>query len=244
MKTPRKVSLVTGAGRRLGRQIALALAGSGHDIVVNYYTSEKIALKTVELIKQMGVNAIAIRADVSNKIQVKRMIDRIVKQFGHIDVLINNAGIFTDSPLDKITERVWNNTININLKGTFLCSQEVSKYMLMQKSGRIINIASLGGIQAWSKHIPYSVSKAGVIMLTKCLAKSLAPRIMVNAIAPGAIKIEGEQTSDLRFISVNRIPMKRYGIPSDITNLVLFLANTAEYITGQIFSVDGGRSVN
>lgn len=243
MNYPHKVSLVTGAGRRLGRQIALALGGCGYDVVVNYRTSEKLALKTVEVIKQLGVNAVAIKADVSSKGDVKWMVKRVLKIFGHIDLLVNNAAIFVDGPFHKISEQIWDNTININLKGTFLCSQEVSKYMLKQKCGRIINIASLGGLQAWSEHIPYSVSKSGVIMLTRCLAKTLAPRIMVNAIAPGAIRIEGEETSDRGFIPVNKIPLKRYGTPSDITNLVLFLANTAEYITGQIFAVDGGRSV-
>ena len=242
-KMKNKVALVTGGGRRLGRQICLALARGGFDIAVNYNRSKKEADKTLKDIHELGRAGIIIGADVSNQLQVKKMVKKAMSEFGHIDLLVNNAAVFIESPLMKTSERIWSQTIDTNLKGTFLCSQAVGEIMLKRGVGRIINIASLGGIQAWSRYLPYSVSKAGVIMLTKCLAKSLAPRISVNAVAPGTIIINGEEGPMVRHISTNKIPLQKYGKPSDITSLIIFLATAAEYITGQIFTVDGGRSI-
>ena len=238
-----KVAIVTGSGRRLGRQIAIALGENGYNVVVNYNQSLMRAKETVKLIEGFGGSAISIKADVSKRKDVHKMINATVREFGHIDVLVNNAAIFIHSPLKETSEKVWNTTIDINLKGTFLCSQAVALHMLKKKSGRIINIASLGGIQPWKEHIPYSVSKAGVIMLTKILAKALAPNIYVNAIAPGTIIIDDEETANTTHMSVKKIPLKKYGKPRDITDMVLYLATTSQYTTGQIFSVDGGRSI-
>ena len=175
--------------------------------------------------------------------EVARMVKRSLATFQRIDLLVNSSAIFLDSPLDKTTDKKWNSTIDINLKGTFLCSQAVSRIMLKQNYGKIINVASIGGIQAYVDHLPYSVSKAGVIMLTKVLAKSLAPNIMVNAIAPGAMELYGEEDSAPKKMPKKRIPLQRYGKPSDITDMVVFLATRANYITGQIFVIDGGRSI-
>lgn len=238
-----RVAIVTGSGRRLGRQIALALAGNGFDVVVNHLHSAKGARETVNLIHSRGQNAIAVKADVSKKADVLRLMRKTMSQFGGIDLLVNNAAIFIESPWNKTTERIWDRTINTNLKGTFLCCQAAATYMVREKQGRIINIASLGGIQTWKEHLAYSVSKAGVIMLTRCLAKALAPDITVNAIAPGTIVIDGEESHDQLHIPIDTIPLKHYGKPSDITDLVLFFATTANYVTGQTFVVDGGRSV-
>lgn len=239
----RPVALVTGAGRRLGRQIAYALAEKGFDLVINYNASREGALEAVEYIRDKGCTAIAVKADVSNRSQVQSMVKKAIQNFKKIDLLINNASVFIESPLAKTTDKAWNTTLDINLKGTFLCSQIVSKVMLKARGGRIINIASLGGLQAWKNHLPYSISKAGIIMLTKCLAKTLAPTIMVNAIAPGTISIPNEEGPFLKHVAPAKIPLRRYGKPSDITNLVIYLATTSNYITGQTIVVDGGRSI-
>lgn len=243
MNTKSTVAIVTGAGRRLGRHIALALGEHGYTVVVNYHESREGAREVVKAVKDAGGQATAIRADVSRRSDVERLVGSTLSEFGRIDLLVNNAAIFVESSLEKISDSLWDRTLGINLKGTFLCSQAVSTHMARQKGGgKIINIASLGGLQAWRDHIPYSVSKAGVIMLTRCLAKALAPRIAVNAIAPGTIIMEDEGP-EIKHIPKGKILMKRYGDPSDIVGAVLYLATVARYVTGQVFVVDGGRSV-
>jgi 3-oxoacyl-[acyl-carrier protein] reductase len=239
-----KVALITGGGRRLGRQIALALASEGYDVVINYNRSSEMARKTVIEIRKKGVNAASIKADISRKKDIDILFKKTIGLFGRLDLLVNNAAIYIDSPLSLTTEKIWDATINTNLKGTFFCSQKAAIAMVKQGTGKIINIASLGGVQAWKEHIPYSVSKAGVIMLTRILAKSLAPNVQVNAIAPGTILIDGEEDPSIRHIPRKLIPLNRYGRSSDITSLLLYLANNAEYITGQTFVVDGGRNLN
>jgi NAD(P)-dependent dehydrogenase (short-subunit alcohol dehydrogenase family) len=184
-----------------------------------------------------------VKADISRRVQVERMFKSTYLEFGRIDLLVNNSAVFVECEAGHIPEKTWNDTIDINLTGTFLCIQSALPYLLKEKYATIINIASLGGIQAWQKHIPYSVSKAGVIMLTKCFAKALAPNIRVNAIAPGTIIMKGEEDPSLGHVSSKSVPLKRYGKPSDITDAVLFLATNATYTTGQILSVDGGRSI-
>lgn len=243
MNREHNVAIVTGGGRRLGQAIAIALAENGFDVVVNYYESKSGANQTIKQIKAIGRRAFAVKADISNKSQVQRVVNITLQQFGRIDLLVNNSSIFIESPLTKTSEKNWDTTIDINLKGTFLCSQAVAPIMLKQKSGRIINIASLGGLQAWTQHLPYSVSKAGVIMLTKILAKTLAPHIQVNAIAPGTIQFENEEDLKLKHLRKDMIPLKKYGEPSDITDMIVYLATKAGYITGQVFHIDGGRSI-
>ncbi len=240
----KKVALVTGSGRRLGRQIAIALAEAGFDIVVNYNQSGDEAKKTLQRIKELGRDVIAIKADITKSNQVKKMIEKAIEKFGQIDVLVNNAAIFP-KPVKfwEITDELWDYVIDTNLKGQFLCSREVVKFMLERKKGKIINIASLGGLQVWTEHIAYNVAKAGLIMLTKAMAKALAPYITVNAIAPGTIIIPGEESGEIKHIPEHKIPLKRYGKPSDITDLVVFLATKGDYITGQVIPVDGGRSI-
>ncbi|MBI3193644.1 MAG: SDR family oxidoreductase [Ignavibacteriae bacterium] len=240
-KRARKVAIVTGGGKRLGKHIAIALAEHGFDVAIGYNSSRTGAGQTVKHIQKLGRDAFAIKADVTSKKSVQKLIDSAIMKFGRIDVLVNNAAIFVESKLENISEELWDETLDTNLKGAFLCSQAVAPFMLKQKSGRIINIASLGGVQAWSKHLPYSVSKAGVIMLTRCLAKSLAPNVYVNAIAPGTIEME-EPASTTSQVNVESIPLKRYGTAYDITSMVVYLATTANYITGQTFTIDGGRS--
>ena len=235
------VAIVTGGGKRLGRRIALALGGAGYDVVVNYRSSAAGARAVVREIIEGGRGAIAVRGDVSRSADVRRLVRTSLRHFGHIDLLVNNAAIFITKPLLAVKESEWSRTIDINLKGTFLCAQAVAPAMLKQKSGKIINIASLGGLQPWKEHAPYSVAKAGVVMLTKVLAKSLAPHVAVNAVAPGTILLRGEER--LPHVPRKSILLGRYGAPSDITGLILYLATTASYITGQVIPVDGGRSI-
>lgn len=238
------VALVTGAGKRLGRQIALALAQNGFDVVVNYHASAEGAASTVRAVRKAGQRAHAIRADISQRRDVEAMISESYATFGRIDLLVNNSAVFRRASLKTATDAVWDEALGINLKGAFLTSQAVSPHMIRQGGGCIINIASLGGLQAWKEHLPYSISKAGVIMLTKILARELAPTIRVNAIAPGTIILPGEESADLEHVPATKIPLGRYGKASDITDLVIFLATRAPYITGQIIAVDGGRLIS
>lgn len=237
------VAIVTGGGKRLGRQIALALAANGYDVVVNFHESGTGARRTVSEIKKMGRRAAAVRADVSKKKEVDALVATAMRQFQRVDILVNNAARFVGGTILDTSEPSWNTMMNVNLKGMFLCSQAVAPIMLKQKVGHIINIVSLGGIQAWSRHLAYSVSKAGAIMLTKCVAKSLAPTVRVNAIAPGTIVIKGEEDPAIGHVPKTGIPLSRYGAPSDIIDIVLFLAQKASYVTGQVFVIDGGRSI-
>jgi 3-oxoacyl-[acyl-carrier protein] reductase len=240
----RKTALVTGGGRRLGREISLALARSGYDIMVNYFQSEGAAQKTSSEIRDLGRKVFTYGADVSNSDQVHGMIKKTLDHFGSIDLLVNNAAIFSPIPFEKLTEAIWDKTIETNLKGTFLCAREVGEHMMHKRSGAIINIASLGGIQPWVDETPYSVSKAGVIMLTKCLAKGLAPHVRVNAIAPGFIEMPDPILEKVTpQPPLTKIPLKRYGKPEEVSDLVVFLATKGEYITGQLFTVDGGKSL-
>lgn len=243
MKTPeRKVALVTGAGRRLGRAIALALHREGYALVVHHHRSGEGARELVAKIRSAGGEAVAVRGDITSVREVKKVFSAALKNFGRIDLLVNNAAIFRGSTVTGTTEKTWDETLDTNIKGTFFCSQAAARVMNRRGGGVIINIASLGGIQAWTKHAAYSVSKAGVIMLTRILAKSLAPKVRVNAIAPGTIIMPGEETG-LKHIPRRKIPLRSHGNSSDVTDLVVFLATKATHITGQVFTVDGGRSI-
>ena len=237
-----KVAVVTGGGRRLGKVIAIELARNGYDISLSYNSSREGAKSTADAIRRIGKSVIIAKTDVSIRKQVKSLVRKTITRFGRIDLLVNNAAIFQKGSLSTTTEKLWNATIDINLKGLFLCCQEVAPYMLKQKRGKIINIASVGGLEAWTNYLPYSVSKAGVVMLTKILAKSLAPYIHVNAIAPGFIEFDDyRQIRDIRL--KDKILLKRWGRPSDITDIIVYLADVEDYITGQVFVIDGGKSV-
>lgn len=241
-----RVVLVTGSARRLGRQILLAYHRyGGFDLVLNYNSSEAEAKKTEDLIRSEGGRVITVRADVSKRDEVVHMMEIIDREFGRLDIVVNNAAIFTRYRWDELNDEAWDRIIDINLKGVFLCTQEGAKLILRTSGvGRIINIASLGGLQAWREHIHYSASKAGVLSLTRSFARTLAPAITVNAIAPGTIIIEGEESPDIQHISADRIPLKRYGKPVDVAEVVLFLSTKASYITGATIPVDGGQSID
>ncbi len=238
----RKVALITGSGKRLGRKFALALAEDGWDIVINYSHSAAEAAGTIKEIAKIDIEAIAIKADIRNSKQVDKMFNEAAGHFGRLDLLVNNAAIFPPPmKFTEISDSVWEDVISTNLTGQFYCARAAAKIMALH-GGKIINVASLGGLQAWPHHISYSVAKAGVIMLTKSLAKALAPRITVNAIAPGTILIPGEESKSIRHIEEEKIPLKRYGRAGDITSALIYLAH-ADYVTGQVIAVDGGRAV-
>src|SRR3972149_6971780 len=203
-----QVALVTGGAKRLGRSISLGLAGAGARVAVNYNTSEKEAADLVKETQRQGSEAAALQADVSRPAEVKRLAAAAEKQLGGVDILVNNAGIFARFKWDEITEADWDRFLNTNLKSQFFCAQAVAPGMKRKGRGRIVNIASLGGLLAWPAFIPYGVSKAGVIHLTRLLARALAPEIQVNAVAPGTIQCPADET-DASYI--RRAPLKRSG---------------------------------
>jgi 3-oxoacyl-[acyl-carrier protein] reductase len=237
-----KVAVVTGASRGIGKAIALALAAEGAAVAVNYASSSSAADAVVAEIQDMGAQAIALQADVSQPEQVEQFIAAVMEKWGRIDVLVNNAGITRDTLLLRMGLEDWQAVINLNLTGVFLCTKAVSKVMLKQRSGRIVNIASVAGQMGNPGQANYSAAKAGVIGFTKTIAKELAARgITANAVAPGFI--ETDMTEGLKADEILKfIPLSRYGKPEEIAGMVRFLAAdpAAAYITGQTFNVDGG----
>ncbi|HEY9706291.1 MAG TPA: 3-oxoacyl-[acyl-carrier-protein] reductase [Allocoleopsis sp.] len=237
-----KVAIVTGAARGIGKAIALALATQQAKVVVNYANSSTEAEKVVAEITALGTEAIAIKADVSKSEEVDSLINQTMEKWGRIDILVNNAGITRDTLLLRMKLEDWQSVIDLNLTGVFLCTKVVSKIMLKQKSGRIINITSVSGIMGNAGQANYSAAKAGVIGFTKSVAKELAARgITVNAVAPGFISTD--MTANLNAEPILQyIPLNRFGKPEDIAGMVRFLASdpAASYITGQVFNVDGG----
>ncbi|HTU33513.1 MAG TPA: SDR family NAD(P)-dependent oxidoreductase [Candidatus Acidoferrum sp.] len=234
-----QVALVTGAAKRIGRSVALRLASDGADVVVNYLSSQPEADSVVREIEAVGQKAMAIRADVSLRADVQRLFQTVEDEFGHLEILVNNAAIFFSAKFEKLSEAQWDRIMNANLKSQFLCCQAATPIMKRQGKGRIINLSSLGGILAWPAFTHYCVSKAGSIMLTRCLARALAPEILVNSVAPGTIQFPGE-TPDADYIQ--RVPLHRTGTGDDIAGAVAYLA-TAEFVTGQVIVVDGGRAL-
>ena len=238
-----QVALVTGAGRRIGRVIALTLGRAGADVVVHYNESKQGALDTVREIESLGSQAMAARADVSRPKQVAALFRAVEKQFGRLDLLVNNAGIFFPGKWDQLSEDDWDKVLGTNLKGAFFCAQAAARIMQRQGHGRIVIISSLGGLQAWPDYIHYCASKAGVVSLTRCLAKALAPRIQVNSVAPGTILFPGSRRDATTERIIQAIPLRKAGRPEDIAEMVLFLATRSDFITGQVFAVDGGKSI-
>jgi len=239
----RRVALVTGGARRLGRHISLALAGEGYDVIVNYNRSGEEAQKTTRLIRDRGGAADAIAADVSRSEEVQSLVDRAAAVFGRIHLLVNNAAVIPPSSFAELDEETWDQTVDVNLKGTFLCCKAVGTRMLEWGEGQIVNVACLGAFQPWHKHIAYSVSKAGVVMLTRCLAKALAPSVRVNAVAPGTVLVNDEPSPTKLQPPPEKIPLQRYAAPGDICDAILFLTRGSNYITGQVILVDGGVSL-
>ena len=234
-----QVALVTGAAKRIGRSIALRMASDGADVLVNYATSKAEAEVVVNEIAALGRRGIAVKADVSKRAEVVQLFAAAVSEFGRIDILVNNAGMFFPAKFEDLTDDQWDRIMNANLKSQFLCAQAAAPIMKRQGRGRIINLSSLGGILPWPGYTHYCVSKAGAIMLTKCLARALGPEILVNSVAPGTIQFPDE-LPDEEYI--RRVPLHRTGTGDDIAEAVAYFAST-DFVTGQVLAVDGGRSL-
>jgi 3-oxoacyl-[acyl-carrier protein] reductase len=244
-----KAALVTGAAVGMGRAIAVAYGREGAKVAVNFSKSAQEAEETAAQVRQAGGEALLVKADVSRDAEVKAMVATVLDTFGRIDILVNNAGItrfveFAD--LDGLTDEVWDRLYAVNVKGTFFCCRAVAPAMTKQGHGRIINLASVAGLNPQGSSIAYCCSKAAVVHLSKCLAKTLGPEIRVNVIAPGFIAEtrwnEGRPNVDaLAAKFAQTVPLKRVGKPEDIAEAALFLATRGDYMTGDIMVVDGGR---
>ena len=239
-----KVAMITGATRGIGKQIALTLANEGYNIVLNYRTKNDELIQAKNEIESKNVKCLTVQGDVTNFEDCKQMIESAIKEFGKIDVLINNAGITKDMLLARMKEEDFKQVIDVNLVGTFNMTKNVISYMMKARNGRIINISSVVGFAGNAGQTNYSASKAGIIGFTKSLAKEVASRnILVNAVAPGFIETNMTDVlkQEVKDEIAKNIPLKRMGTPQDVANVVKFLASEdSSYITGQVISVDGG----
>src|SRR3989338_288118 len=238
-----RIVLVTGGAKRIGRAIAIALAQRRAHVVISYRSSSRDALATVRALKRCGgAQALAVRADLSRSADVRRLMARIRQRFGRLDILVNSAAAFPRTPFATLTERDWDAALDTNLKGPFLCALYSSRLM-KRRGGKIINLADWARVRPYRDSLPYCVPKAGVIGLTKALAKELAPSIQVNAIAPGQILPPEGMSARERTRIVQRVPLKRWGRPEDIVNTVLFLIEGTDFMTGSTIFVDGGQLI-
>ena len=247
MSIQNKVALITGGSRGIGRAVSLRLASDGVKLAINYKSDRKSADLVVGLVKEMGVEALSVQADVSDSSQVDVMVDQVVSEFGNVDILVNNAGIIHDSLLMRMSEDVWDEVLNTNLKGTYNCTKAVLRYMVRQRWGRVINVVSVVGIEGNPGQSNYAASKAGVIAFSRSIAKEVASRnITVNSVAPGYISTEivADLNPEFKELILSRIPQNKFGTVEDVSNMVGYLASEeANYITGEVIRVDAGIEV-
>lgn len=238
-----KVALVTGSAKRIGRAVANALADRGVHQAVHYRTSKTEAEDAVELFRVLGVEAESFQADLSQVKEVEALASEVLKRFGRLDILVNNASVFFPSPLGEVTDLQWDVLINTNLKGPFFLAQKVGLAMKAAVGGTIINIGDWAAERPYTGYLPYCISKAGVVAMTKGLAKALAPEVRVNCINPGPVMLPEDLSEAEKEEVMRKTPLQRTGSPTDIANAVVFLCEGTDFMTGAVITVDGGRSV-
>ncbi len=242
MRLQGKTALVTGAARRIGREIALGLARAGADIALTYLGSADEAGRTRREVAQFGIRALALRCDVRDEQSAMATVAAVAREFGRLDLLVNNAALYDTVPLEQITVAQWDDMFATNVRGPFLMARAALP-QLQKTKGRIINIGSLGGVRPWVDHAHYCASKAALGMLTQLMAKAWAPQVAVNCVAPGMIQMASRTSEFLQRVA-DKTPMKRPGTAADVVEAVLFFAGATEFITGQTLLVDGGLGLN
>ncbi len=238
-----KAALITGAARRLGRASALAFARAGADVAITFRTSPREAAQTVRELTRFGGRAVAIECDVTEETSVRAAVQDVMNEFGRLDILVNNAANYETAEFESLTVKQWDAIFASNARGPFLVSRYALKH-LRKSRGKIINMGSLGGLRPWSTHAHYCSSKAAVHMLTKVMAKALAPEIAVNCVAPGMIDLGEKSAAAFMRQMAKQTPMRRNGTGEEIAAAVLFFATAPHFITGQILAVDGGLELN
>jgi pteridine reductase len=236
-----RVALVTGAGKRIGRAVALRLASEGADVAVHYGKSEAEAREVVAEIEKLGRRAGAFSAELTDVSAIQKLVQGVASRFARLDILVNCAANFLETKFGETNEATWDASLDTNLKAPFFCAQAAAPHLTKSGRGVIINFADIGGLLGWTEFLPHSISKAGVIMLTRILAKELGPAVRVNAIAPGTITMPGDPP-EWQADFIRRAPLQRTGKPEEIADAVMYLIG-AEFVTGQVLVVDGGRTL-
>jgi len=234
-----KVALVTGGAKRLGRAAALALAQAGADLAVTYLRSQTEVRRTTKELEKAGARVLAVNCDVTNPKNVNAAMKQVIAKLGGLDILVNNAGAYETVSFEDLTLEQWDSIFGVNVRGPFVVSQTALPH-LRRRNGRIINLGSLGGLRAWSSHAHYCSSKAALHMLTKAMAKALAPEIAVNCVAPGMIDLGEKPATPFMARMAKQTPMQRNGSGDDVAAAILFFATAPSFITGQVLYVDGG----
>lgn len=243
MTLTNKVALVTGSAKRIGRAVAEALAARGAHQAVHYLSSKAEAAKAVEAFRAMGVEAEAFRADMGQVKEVEALADEVLERFGRVDVLVNSASVFFPSPLGEVTDLQWDALFNTNLKGPFFLAQRLGLAMKEAGGGLIINIGDWAGERPYTNYLPYCLTKAGIIAMTKGLARSLAPEVRVNCINPGPVMLPDDLSESEREEVLRKTPLRRTGSASDVANAVVFLCEGTDFMTGAFMTIDGGRTI-